>query len=52
MELSIIFRSKTVEEKMKIHFMLVGGFLIVAHIAMIFGMVNPEIISNMPTMSM
>lgn len=52
MELGVIFRSKTVEEKMKIHFMLVGGFLIVAHIAMIFGMVNPEIISNMPAMSM
>ncbi|HEY5576274.1 MAG TPA: DUF6803 family protein [Clostridiaceae bacterium] len=52
MEIGIIFRSKTVEEKMKIHFMLVGGFLIVAHIAMIFGMVNPEIISNMPAMSM
>jgi len=50
MELGIIFKNKTVEEKMKIHFILVGGFLVVAHIAMIFGMVNPEIISNMSSM--
>jgi hypothetical protein len=46
MELGLIFKKKTGEEKMKIHFILVGGFLVVAHIAMIFGMVNPEIISN------
>ena len=50
METRIIFRNKTGEEKMKIHFILVGGFLVVAHIAMIFGMVNPEIINNMSTM--
>lgn len=28
----------------------VGGFLVVAHIAMIFGMVNPEIIDSMAVM--
>lgn len=53
MELGLIFKNKTDEEKMKIHFLLIGGFLIVAHIAMIFGMINPEIIgsmSNMPNM--
>lgn len=50
MELGIIFKKKSDEERMKIHFILVGGFLVVAHVAMIFGMVNPEIISNMPTM--
>ena len=50
MELGIMFKNKTAEEKMKIHFILVGGFLVVAHIAMIFGMVNPEIISKMSTM--
>lgn len=50
MELGIIFKNKTADERMKIHFILVGGFLIVAHIAMIFGMVNPEIINNMSTM--
>lgn len=50
MEMGILFRNKTKEEKMKAHFILVGGFLVVAHIAMIFGMVNPEIINNMSTM--
>jgi cytochrome bd-type quinol oxidase subunit 2 len=50
MELGIIFRNKTDEQKMKIHFILVGGFLVVAHIAMIFSMVNPEIINKMSTM--
>lgn len=50
MELGIIFKNKTSDEKMKIHFLLIGGFLVVAHIAMILGMVNPEILSNMPGM--
>lgn len=50
MELGIIFRNRNAEEKMKIHFMLVSGFLVVAHVAMIFGMVNPEIINSMPGM--
>lgn len=51
MELGIIFRNKTSNEKAKIHFILIGGFLVVAHIAMIFGMVNPEIIGSMSDMS-
>lgn len=50
MELGLLFRGKSQEEKMKTHFILIGGFLIVAHIAMIFGMVNPEIINNMSSM--
>lgn len=50
MELGIIFRNKTFDEKMKIHFLLLGGFLVVAHIAMIFGMVNPSLVSNMSNM--
>ncbi|MDD7795876.1 DUF6803 family protein [Clostridium sp. 'White wine YQ'] len=50
MELGIIFRNRTAEEKMRTHFILVGGFLVVAHVAMIFGMVNPEIINTMSTM--
>ena len=49
-ELKIIFRNKTIDEKMKIHFILIGGFLVVSHIAMIFGMINPELISSMPNM--
>ena len=50
LELGIIFKKKTSDEKMKIHFILVSGFLVVAHIAMIFGMVNPQIINSMPSM--
>jgi len=50
MELGLIFRNKTVEEKMKTHFILISGFLVVAHIAMVFGMVNPQIINIMPKM--
>lgn len=52
MELGILFRGKTDEEKMKIHFILVSGFLVVAHVAMIFGMVNPEIVGSMSNMKM
>ena len=52
MELGIIYRNRTSEEKLKIHFILIGGFLIVAHVAMIFGMVNPQIINSMPGMKM
>ncbi|NSB16160.1 DUF6803 family protein [Clostridium beijerinckii] len=51
MELGLIFWNRTSREKAKIHFILIGGFLVVAHIAMIFGMVNPEIINSMPNMS-
>lgn len=50
MELGIIFRNKTAQEKVKIHFILVGGFLVVAHVAMIFGMVNPNIVNSMHDM--
>lgn len=52
MELGILFRGKNDEEKMKIHFILVSGFLVVAHVAMIFGMVNPEIVGSMSNMKM
>ncbi|NMM65776.1 permease [Clostridium sp. P21] len=52
MELGILFRGKTDEERMKIHFILVSGFLVVAHVAMIFGMVNPEIVGSMSNMKM
>ena len=51
MELGLIFKNKTSEEKMKIHFILIGGFLVVTHVAMIFGMVNPELVTNMSNMS-
>jgi hypothetical protein len=31
------------EAKMMLHFLLLIGFLVVAHIAMIFGMLNPAL---------
>lgn len=46
LELNIIAKNKTVEQKMKIHFILVAGFLIVAHVAMIFGMVDPSLFQH------
>ncbi|WP_205699949.1 DUF6803 family protein [Cohnella luojiensis] len=44
LELGMIFKKKTVESKLKIHFILVSGFLIVGHAAMILGMVDLSII--------
>ena len=52
MELGIIFKNKSSNERMKTHFILISGFLVVTHVAMIFGMVNPQIINVMTKMSM
>jgi hypothetical protein len=46
LDLGIIFRNKTVEEKLKIHAIFVSIFLVVAHVAMIFGMVDPALGSS------
>jgi hypothetical protein len=46
LELGWISKGKTADEKMKLHFVLLTVFLVVAHVAMIFGMVNPEIVAN------
>lgn len=43
LELGIIKKGSTAEEKLKLHAIFVAIFLVVAHVAMIFGMVNPEI---------
>ncbi len=43
LELNLIIKNKNNEEKLKIHAIFVGLFLVVAHIAMIFGMLNPEV---------
>ena len=43
LELGLIGKNKSEEEKLKIHAIFVGIFLVVAHIAMIFGMLNPEL---------
>jgi hypothetical protein len=50
LDLNIIYRSKSVEEKLKVHVFFVGLFLVLAHVAMITGMVDPSIVSNMTEM--
>lgn len=44
LELGVIARNVEKDSKMKLHFLLLIGFLVVAHIAMIFGMLNPAIL--------
>lgn len=43
LETGIIGRKKDETGKLKLHAVLVGIFLVVAHIAMIFGMLNPQL---------
>lgn len=43
LDLGLIFKNKTAEEKLKIHAIFVSIFLVVAHVAMIFGMVDPAL---------
>jgi hypothetical protein len=43
-EAGIIGKKYTREKRMQLHFILLAGFLVVAHIAMIFGMANPTLI--------
>ncbi|MFP4978520.1 DUF6803 family protein [Paenibacillus sp. CN-4] len=50
LDFGLIGRRRTEEQKLKLHFLLVSGFLVVAHIAMIFGMVDPEIVGGMAGM--
>jgi hypothetical protein len=42
--LGLIQRDKTAQQQQKFHATLVAIFLVVAHIAMIFGMLNPELL--------
>jgi len=44
LELGVISKNAEKDAKMKTHFLLLIGFLVVAHIAMIFGMLNPSIL--------
>ncbi len=44
LEIGFLAKGKSEEEKLKIHAVLVGVFLVIAHIAMIFGMLNPEVL--------
>ncbi|SET18762.1 DUF6803 family protein [Paenibacillus sp. NFR01] len=50
LDLGLIARRRSEESRLKLHFLLVSGFLVVAHVAMIFGMVNPEIVGGMAGM--
>lgn len=43
LDLGVVYRQRTLEEKLKVHAFFVGMFLVVAHIAMIFGMVDPSL---------
>lgn len=45
-ELGILARGKSAEEKLKLHAIFVAIFLVVAHVAMIFGMLNPELLTG------
>lgn len=47
LELNIIFKDRDDMGKLKIHATLVAIFLVVAHIAMIFGMLSPGVFSGM-----
>ena len=46
LELGFIYKNKNDESKLKLHAIFVAIFLLVAHIAMIFGMLNPEIFNK------
>jgi hypothetical protein len=48
LELGVIAGGKTTEEKMKLHFILLIVFLVVGHVAMVFGMVDPQILGWNP----
>jgi hypothetical protein len=44
LELSFIGRRREEQGKLKLHTIFVGIFLVVAHIAMIFGMLSPDLL--------
>ena len=48
LEFGFIGRGKSDEEKLKLHAQFVALFLVVAHIAMIFGMLNPTLFGWQP----
>ncbi|TWH47435.1 DUF6803 family protein [Sporomusa sp. KB1] len=51
LELGVIGKGKSADDKMKLHFILLTVFLIVAHVAMVFGMVDPTIMGWNPSAS-
>jgi len=44
LELNLTQKNKTKEQKLKTHVFFVALFLVTAHVAMIFGMLNPEVL--------
>ncbi len=46
LELGIIFKKATAEQKLFRHSVFVAIFLVVAHVAMIFGMLNPSLLNS------
>ena len=48
LELRVLGKGKSQMEKLKLHAIFVGIFLVVAHIAMIFGMIDPTIFTTTP----
>lgn len=48
LELGVLGKGRTEDEKMKLHFILLTVFLVVAHVAMVFGMVDPTIMGWSP----
>lgn len=48
LETGLIKRKASDTEKQKLHAIFVAIFLVVAHVAMIFGMLNPELIKQTP----
>lgn len=49
LELGFIGKGRDEMGKLKLHAQFVGLFLIIAHIAMIFGMINPEVFGYTPS---
>ena len=45
LETGILAKGRSPDDKLKVHAGLVGGFLVVAHIAMIFGMLDPRLLA-------
>lgn len=48
LELGVLGKGKTDEERMKLHFILLTVFLVVAHVAMVFGMLDPTVMGWNP----
>ena len=44
MEFGLLYRNRTSEEKLRLHAVFVAVFLVVAHVAMISGMLDPTIV--------